>query len=288
VVAPMLVEAIEEIAAEKQAGRSQVTDVAGLLHPRSSQLRQMAMLRAYLDESTDSKRERVFAIAGYLGTEEEWLKLENAWKEATRGLECFHMAECESQVGEFEEWPKEKCIELVTALVTILLERELYGVCSAIMIDDFKRVFPDEPLDTLYYLCFQHCVSSIAELACSRGEEVAFVFDRTSEFSGTALNHYNALATSEKWQYSRWLGPIAFESKVKFIPLQAADLVAYETFKYMHNAQYDPQRPIRKSIDRLREKVTGEYWNQKSLEILAADMKNQNETKIVPFLGKRT
>ena len=52
------------------------------------------VLSVFGDESSDEMKERVFAISGLMGTEEEWRTAEAAWVAKT-GDEVFHAADWE-------------------------------------------------------------------------------------------------------------------------------------------------------------------------------------------------
>jgi len=71
------------------------------------------------------------------------------------------------------------------------------------------------------------------------------------------------------------MGPIAFESKTEFIPLQAADMVVYETYKNMTNKLARPDFPVRKSISRIAQSTTlvARYYEREGLDRLLAKLR---------------
>jgi hypothetical protein len=71
-----------------------------------------AMMFSYLDDSADPRRERYAATGGLIATEEQWTRstFYTDWSVATLNLtEPFRSTNCETQHGQFKDWPKPKC-----------------------------------------------------------------------------------------------------------------------------------------------------------------------------------
>jgi len=63
------------------------------------------MLSVYADDSSDEKGERTFAVAGIIGTQEEWDAIKLKWVKRTSG-KIFHAADCESGYGDYKGIPR--------------------------------------------------------------------------------------------------------------------------------------------------------------------------------------
>ncbi len=64
-----------------------------------------------------------------------------------------------------------------------------------------------------------------------------------------------------------WIGGITFNSKVDSVPLQAADFIAYETFKLVDNTFGKTPRPPRKSLGKLNpQKLRIFYLDRETLQ----------------------
>ncbi len=57
------------------------------------------MLSVFGDESADETQQRVFAVAGVIGSEGAWAELEAKWVTRNGGIP-FHAADCESGHGD--------------------------------------------------------------------------------------------------------------------------------------------------------------------------------------------
>src|ERR1022692_3721906 len=102
-----------------------------------------AVLRAYLDESSDDKKKLAYAVAGLIANDNEWLKFEMLWQDATYCLrETFHMSECECFQGQFEDWTPDDKAQLIKALTRAVTVPRLEGFGSSVDVGIFRSVFP--------------------------------------------------------------------------------------------------------------------------------------------------
>jgi hypothetical protein len=96
------------------------------------------------DESHDQKKERVLAIGGLFGSQEEWDSAESVWLARTGGA-IFHAADCESDQGDFAGVPHDKNLRLYKDLTQIIVESRLCGRGVAIDLAGHREYFPDIP-----------------------------------------------------------------------------------------------------------------------------------------------
>jgi hypothetical protein len=84
--------------------------------------RSNAVVVAYFDESGTHSGSGVFAIAGYVAAQEDWIKFETDWKRVLRsaGISYFHMVEYENRCGPFATWGEEKRHEVLTDLLAVI------------------------------------------------------------------------------------------------------------------------------------------------------------------------
>jgi hypothetical protein len=257
-----------------------------LLHPSVSLRGALGVVRAYVDESADERKRYAYAVAGLIGSEEQWLGLELLWEDRTADLKnAFHMNECETFHGEFEGWDVSKKQSLITDLTGIIRDSKLYGFGSSVDIPTFHSVFPDEPKDALYFLCFRHVICQMSFWGTEAGQRVAFVFDRQQEFAQRAHRLFDRLRKSPA-KFGASLGSLAFEDRRKFVALQAADLVAYETFKIQHHTEHDTARSPRRSLLALRR--TGRFfirhWDRAVLEGLRREMEKHGHSRLMKWM----
>jgi len=233
----------------------------------------LTVLRAYMDESGIHGGSSICAIAGLVGTESEWETLERRWRRAVEeeGISVFHMAEFESRLGEFEEWSDTRRRLFLSKLVETIKARDIHCLGSALVRADYDRLTEDEKIwmthgnaEYPYFLCFQHCIVESCHIAdgLPAEEKVAFVFDRQQEFAAEATRLYNDLKDQREWpNHERLADIVAFASKRETIPLQVADLAAYETYKHLDNRLFHPERSVRWPLRQLGSKFSGKYFD---------------------------
>lgn len=114
-----------------------------------------------------------------------------------------------------------------------------------------------------YFLGFQQAILDAAKYSQARdamgrhlgtGELVHFVFDQQHEYEKSAHAIFNAMKSARLSIKGR-IGDAVFTSKLRQIPLQVADFIAYESYSYLYN------RIVRKR-DELRSESAGRLFNR--------------------------
>ena len=224
----------------------------------------MITLKSYFDDSSDCRREKYYACGGLLGSTEQWDWADGRWSYETRELnEPFRSTDCECQQGQFKDWPKSKCDELMARLVGVIRETKLYGFASIVPVESYKQAFPDFNNHDPFLLAVTQSIMNMAFLGDRINKDVGLWFE-----NGPVVPSIAAVFESIrqcKWKPSRRLRGFRSESK-ELRPLQAADLVAREAFKHSDNLGV---RSTRKPIVRLSDVLYFIRWTEKALEYLA-------------------
>ena len=221
---------------------------------------------AYIDESTDQKCERVFALAAFVAHEQSWEEFTALMRERLRrdGIDVFHMTDCESCWGEFRKWQGEKVksIALITDLVSMILDSQLVGIWSGVSMEVYNRVVKGRvfPLvDHPYFFCFVHCLQQMLPRMenLAPEEKLHLVFEENAAVKRLVLSGHRGLRDFPflpDVERAR-IGNASFAAKKGSLALQGADLLAYECFKHLENLWFNPQIPQRRSLARLRKRV---------------------------------
>lgn len=193
-----------------------------------------ATLLPYVDESSDARKERVFAVAAAIGTSQEWALAEAAWLGRTGG-KVFHAAECETEFAKDPDPAKHKAsLALYKDLTQILVNSPIIGVSVALDLKSFHEFFPNVLPDAAYMKCLKDLIESMASNAKRfQGEKLSleFTLDDRKESRGNAGVLYSALANEPEF-----VGTSVFGAHVKFDTrqnprIQMADLLAREAMK---------------------------------------------------------
>ncbi len=272
-----------------------VRQMAALVHPPAAVRRLMFVLKAFFDES-GLHSTNAFAMAGYLAPEKEWEKLEGRWRALLkrplhfenpkltqkraaivgRPLEFLHSTEMEGLgKGRFRALGQRNRDRLINESVTTIVESGIVGIASAIILPEYYRL--DETtrkaMGDPYMLCFQHVITQVTKAAQmfigeDHSEDIAYIFEQQPQWQMEANRMWvRSLELGYKKKYR--LGSITFGDKAQFIPLQAADRNAFETFQHFDN-------PNRRAIwNRLKDSDhhRGCYFDREGLQDFIVQLK---------------
>jgi len=156
----------------------------------------VALIAFYGDESADMN-DRVFALAGYVSTADEWDEFSKEWLSVIHNprwpslLSEFKAADCAARRNEFESWSQSACTDLVTRLVDVIVGpkyADMYGVGSAVMLEDLGRPDPSDPqslkrIQGAYTMTGAVIFLNVAGRRLSRThhDPIEFVFDSRPE-----------------------------------------------------------------------------------------------------------
>jgi hypothetical protein len=249
------------------------------------------LIVGYIDESANNK---VFTLSCILTTPVKWGDIERKWKSVIRDankslrkqgrpqISRYHAADCSSRKGEFEGWSVDEQIAFSKKLISIIKYNMTTVMAYSMPLEDFVAVYPersDNPEKELYGLLLTfmmtqliHDIDKQSNGRNLRPYKIAFIHDRSSRDGDmlSAFNHMKDDASFQGRDHFTTIAPMGWED---CIPLQAADLLAYETFKDAANRISPTPRPRRKSLDSLFEANTqfGGHslsFSRKSLEML--------------------
>lgn len=272
---------------ESSAGTARyVSDLIRSLHPDSSESRYLAVFRFFVDESGIHKSSKIFVLAGFFAPEEVWVDFTGAWQAVldTHGIEVFHAKECNASEGEFKKFKqhREERNAFVIDLLKVISDRpRIEPFYTGVILDDYQTVMRQYPdYEHPYYACMKWVFSEIGLLMEMAGvpttEIVASVFDRQKKFSEQALTLFDEMVEDKTWGFRERFDSIAFASKRRFKPLQAADALAYDAYREFNRRCFTPNQPQRRSFTALtanRSKdiqFSGALWDRKFLEWLAS------------------
>lgn len=235
----------------------------------------MAIFKFFCDESYDSDPSkgtgmmfyrpdskpvyipRTYVVGGFFSNEIIWDDIERRWKAENERAEVnrYHAANMNARSGEFEGWDKDsQQIPYSKNLVQILLDqgRNLHALSCGIWASDYYRIINDHgrsKLGTPYIACFKSCISLIAQEMeirdFSPDDKFAVIIDR-NQFEKEAVEVFYKMKDDPQWPYAHRLATCAPGSCEEFTALECADLIAYETFRLIHDGAKGPM--VRKAL----------------------------------------
>ena len=209
------------------------------------------------DETGIDQASRICAVAGLVGPEKAWVKFDRNWMKVLQAenIPYFHAVDCERGKDEFYGLDVMKRGKIVDRLVQVIMDSPLeiysYGLVKPHFTawnEDDRKHFTLGNSDNPYYLVldFLFVCSSHAVDGLDKAEKIEYIFEQQDEFENEATRIFKELRAGPHWPNHVRLGDIHFpestpENLIKYPGMQAADLLAYETFRHLDNKHFQPK-----------------------------------------------
>src|SRR5258708_14379077 len=225
---------------------SPVRHLATIAFPYSVTIRYMFALTAYFDEtgSGSDLNSKFCGMGGVVSTPELWGYFEEDWRERLDqdGLSHFHMSEFANYQGEFREgWKSNESRrrDLLSDLWNIVERIETLITGSIVPMELYREIMENKlriQIRDVYFLSYADCLVFISVLVASFRKHaikpdwiIATVFDDKKGIKGVAHELHESLMSH--LDIKDRMPPPVFRDMKQFLPLQAADMVAYELYK---------------------------------------------------------
>lgn len=210
-------------------GEVSVGELAGAVFPRDASGRVMALLSGVFDASfTDNGRPiRVSAIGGFIGLDNDWRKVEEAWAPNRErwGLEEFRLAQILAGRTVVPQSQAEKCIG---SFRTIIARSGLVEISASMRVDDWEVAFKDPEYLAKYPRSYHACLHMLFNLLDQHmklehaSDSIAIIMDTDETGDLDALG-----AICDEWrQNASQFVSIAFTRRAQFRLIETADLCA--------------------------------------------------------------
>lgn len=222
------------------------------------------MIKIYVDESGTHDDADVVTVAAYAGRPKAWREWSREWRKAKRPIRVFHAVDAANRVGEFQGWSPDERTELVKRLLPVIMGNKIAGAVIALNKKEFREATEgkEELLRALgnpYTTCFHWLVQSLLELLKpNKKETLKFVHENNSyEKEATASFEFIRNSANPNKVPMRLL----FGGKLEQMPLQTADILAYEAYKRFQ----EPGKPERKPWQILKPKVVAVHVGEHNM-----------------------
>lgn len=262
-----------------------------VLGPSSEHGKVVAVIFGYFDESSTHEGSRVASLCGFLADPHVWDDFDQAWKKVLDKRDWpnrpseFHMYDCVRGIGTFSGWSFAERLAIYGDMVSLLCDTNLVALGSAIVVeafenlsDEYRRFLAEGGLSLPIDFIFQHVLQIAIDATLRYGtihnppivEELGLVFDEVEP--SLASRYYKLYAhVKGKHGHGSMLTGIAFGKSEKFTAIQAADMLAYTTYRYILKRHFPSEPefefPISAPFMRLVENVAtdGGVFSEKAL-----------------------
>jgi hypothetical protein len=221
------------------------------------------MLRAFIDDSGSGGDSTYYVLAGYLSSVEDWDRFSKDWSTELGNepsLEYFKSVEAEGLKGCFDGFTKDDRNVRIDRLIAIIRKRVMHGISIRMRQDNYNQIIrgavPTE-WDDPYFFMFAAMVSAIpksSHLILGAKDKIDCVFDRQGKGSPGPSPSRTERKSSEIYERVRdlpgcgYLGNIDHRDDKDFVPLQSADLFAWQSRRFWST----PKEPKRDHFEAAR------------------------------------
>ncbi len=247
----------------------------------------MAALSVYIDDSGTHSDSAIVVAAGYVAELARWESFSQSWQKLLAeagvpvgpfGVRVFHMKDFahshtdpQSPFYSWREQQKADFMARATALMRgIAAEGAGAGITIGIIVRDYLNTLarlprPAKPF-TFALIRAMVCVEDWVK-RCGKNEPVTYFFDRVPQHAGEGTSVMQEveedIELSTRLRFSRW----SWSSKDRDSPLQAADILAYESYKEGEAILAGGEKDQRRSLTALAPSVTYHtLFDQKTLD----------------------
>jgi hypothetical protein len=225
------------------------------------------VLRGYIDESYDSRSAvpEIFALSCLIGADVTWPFLEWDWLacidyvnhslrvEGRGEISRYKAADCSSLEGEFHGWSVAEQKLFVSSLFKVFEKHRLDLIGISVNIPALVKEIPEitlNPVGFAYVLLLQMLMMEIGDFTLSRHPDALIsLFHDRCRYDAALLEAFNHMLSDPMFKYPRRFTTITPMGWEHCIPLQPADLVAYEHFKESERRLPTMGRKRRKSLE---------------------------------------
>jgi hypothetical protein len=260
-----------------RADRSSIREiVCGLRRDLFSRY-QITVLKGFIDDSGSGGDSKWYVLAGYIGTVEGWDQFDRMWLDVLHDYpraEIFKAASAESRKGPFAGFTVEQRNKKIDRLIEVIGKCTRRAVCARIRQRDYDDIVKGKVppvFDSPYYFLFPIVMGAAVniERIDGRTESIDFVFDDDETHDKGVKRLLPAVSGMQS--FHGCVANIMRRDDEKFLPLQAADLLAWQIRRFLcmtnepRRAHYDaamnfpPERPHSFIMDR---KMVQEAFNE--------------------------
>lgn len=218
----------------------------------------MLTLNAYFDDSGTHESSDAIVVAGYISTAEQWSSFNDEWLAALAewDLAFFHMTDFATGAGQYALWTDLQKRDRFARLALIIRRHTLASISAGFLRKAYNQTFDKQtkryiggPYTLATTMCFLDAAERLNPLYPSA--RIAYVFEDGSKGKGNVLSLFDMNKSNDDNRDYLKLLSIGFKDKRDFPPLQAADILAYEQYRYIPQVAMSRDYPVRQELRQL-------------------------------------
>ncbi|MBS0234400.1 MAG: hypothetical protein JSR99_13055 [Proteobacteria bacterium] len=225
-----------------------ISEIVALICDPSDPVKAIAMVRAFFDDSGTHADSRVTAIGGFVASEKDIAALEAQWADTLAdyhqyGVTWFHAVDVANCKEEWEKVSLHVCRDAPMRFATAMSKDSYQPIWAAVVNEDFYRYATPEYLarfPTPFDLCFDYAMGALYYWAKGVNAPKVTPMIAHGEYNQRVSDvHKRYRADGD---FSDYIGLLAIDSPRAVMPLQMADLLAYEFYNWWRETEYPVDR----------------------------------------------
>lgn len=164
-----------------------------------------------------------------------WQNWTKEWKRKLAPIEAFHAVDCHNRKNEFAGWSRNDRDKKVIGLLPIIPKFKIHGRFTGVDLKAYNLAMESEPaiykktFGNPYYAAVMWAMKHVAQYANTHNGKRVDIIHEVNDFQTDVLDAFDYVSR----KFPSLNMTLNFGSKKDFVPLQAADILAYEGFKYL-------------------------------------------------------
>lgn len=201
------------------------------------------MYGAFIDDSGSHTQSPLMILAALVARKKQWDNFSDEWQaglDADGRIDYFKSYEAITLTGCFEGLTRKEATAKTDMLTDITLKHIFYGMLSAVHWRDFAEIIQGSgvrPKGQMkyfvrhpYFICFHDVISCVgqAHMNLRNYGKVDFMFDNQGKWGDRCIRLFNELKPNMPQPLRDVLGEAHQGDDKVYLPLQAADLIAWQ------------------------------------------------------------
>ena len=222
------------------------------------------VITGYIDESYSGESPpRMFGLTCTMAMGSEWPWIEMAWvkcleeknasliAQGRKPISRYHSRDINNFRGDFADWDGQERRDFCERLMRVFHRHEWGYEGYLLNLRDMIELIPEtdcDPIGVAYDVLLKFLMSEIGAIIEQLPKGKITLFHERCDYDGVLLDSFNSLIEDETFVSRHCFTTIAPMGWENCIPLQPADLIAYENFKEGFRQLPSPQQRERRKI----------------------------------------
>jgi hypothetical protein len=249
----------------------------------------------YIDESYEGiSIPETFTLSCSLASGADWPFIETAWAwvigekneslaaEGRKLLRRYHAVDCFNRINDFDGWEKEERNAFVQKLFRVFEMFPTSHIALTVSARDIAEIWPEnkeQPLHFAYNTLLRLLMLEIARNRYTLGLKgnVSLMYER-SDYGVAMTNGFTRMMEDPTFLSKDMFTTLAPMGWEKCLPLQIADLAAYEVFHDVKRR--DKNKPMNLSLEALVQNGTFQLISKRIMRVNLVDLRARHDKAI--------